>query len=107
MGLPLSGWWPGLAISACMCTTVLCIVQETTISPIPALAPPNFCCQIISGKAQLLWVFSLYGARVSILWLMLRMQTHLLNPGILDYGSLGCNGLSGQGTVSQEWKIIA
>lgn len=104
---PLS-WSPLLWVVApagflCICTTVLCIIQGTTISPLPDLAPPNFCYQVFSGKARTL-CFPLDGARVSIRWLILHVQTELLNLGILHCGSLGCNGLSGQGTVRQEWK---
>lgn len=45
------------------------------------------------------------GASVSILWLIPHRQTHLLNAGISQPDSLRPRDLSGQGSVSQEWKI--
>lgn len=50
-------------------------------------------------------MFPLDGARVYILWLILHMKTYLLNAGILNCDGLGSCDLSGQGTVSYEWKI--
>lgn len=50
-------------------------------------------------------MFPLDRARVYILWLILHMKTHLPNAGILNCDGLGPHDLSGQGTVSYEWKI--